>query len=101
MKDLGKLRFFLGIEVLRSDKGVLLTQRKYALQLISDTGLAAAKPISTPMELNQKLTTIDYDKHVGHTGDVELQDMVSYQRLIGKLIYLTITRPDLYFAVQC
>ncbi|XP_070049065.1 uncharacterized protein [Nicotiana tomentosiformis] len=56
-KDLGELRYFLGIEVMRSDKGLLLNQRKYALELISTTGLAAAKPASTPIELNQKLTT--------------------------------------------
>nr|XP_016447588.1 PREDICTED: uncharacterized mitochondrial protein AtMg00810-like [Nicotiana tabacum] len=72
VKDLGDLRYFLDIEVLRSNKGVLLTQRKYALQLISDVGLASAKPINTPIELNQKLTTIDYDTHVGHIRDVEL-----------------------------
>nr|XP_016437648.1 PREDICTED: uncharacterized mitochondrial protein AtMg00810-like [Nicotiana tabacum] len=100
VKDLGELRYFLGIEVLRSKKGILLTQRKYALQLISEAGLAAAKPISTPIELNQKLTTIDYDKHVGVKGEGELADIGSYQRLIGKLLYLTITRPDLSFAVQ-
>ncbi|XP_019259676.1 PREDICTED: uncharacterized protein LOC109237766 [Nicotiana attenuata] len=96
----GELRYFLGIEILRSKEGILLTQRKYALQLISEAGLAAAKPISTPIELNQILTTIDYDKHVGVKGYEELEDIVSYQRLIGKLLYLTITRPDLSFAVQ-
>lgn len=52
------------------------------------------------MELNQKFTTIDYDKHVGHTRDVELQDVQSYQKLIGKLLYLTITRLNLCFLVQ-
>ncbi|XP_070035123.1 uncharacterized mitochondrial protein AtMg00810-like [Nicotiana tomentosiformis] len=100
VKDLGELRYFLGIEVLRSKEGILLTQRKYALQLISEAGLAAAKPIFTPIELNQKLTTMDYDKHVGVKGYEELEDIGSYQRLIGKLLYLTITRPGLSFAVQ-
>lgn len=79
---------------------MLLIQRKYALELISTTGLAAAKPTSTPIELNQKLTTMEYDKHVGHNGDEELQDMGSYQRLVGQLLYLTITRPDICFTVQ-
>ncbi|XP_070014235.1 uncharacterized mitochondrial protein AtMg00810-like [Nicotiana sylvestris] len=100
VKDLGELRYFLGIEVMRSDQGILLNQRKYALELISSTGLAAAKPASTPIELNQKLTTTEYDKHVGHNGDEELQDVGSYQRLVGQLLYLTITRPDICFAVQ-
>ncbi|XP_070029503.1 uncharacterized mitochondrial protein AtMg00810-like [Nicotiana sylvestris] len=100
VKDLGDLRYFLGIEVLRSKKGILLTQRKYALQLISEVGLAGAKSTSTPIEFNQKLTTIEYDKHVGVNGDEELEDIRNYQKLIGKLIYLTITKPDLSFAVQ-
>ncbi|XP_019265287.1 PREDICTED: uncharacterized protein LOC109242863 [Nicotiana attenuata] len=100
VKDLGELRYFLGIEVLRSKREILLIQRKYALQLISEIGLAGAKSISTPIELNQKLTTIEYDKHVGVNGDEELGDMGSYQKLIGKLLYLTITRPDLSFIVQ-
>ncbi|XP_016461504.1 secreted RxLR effector protein 161-like [Nicotiana tabacum] len=81
-------------------KGILLTQRKYALQLISEVGLAGAKSISTPIELNQKLTTVEYNKHVGVNGDEELEDIGSYQKLIGKLLYLTITRPNLSFAVQ-
>lgn len=48
MKDLGKLRYFLRIEVVQSKGDVLLNQRKYALQLIADTGLSGAKPSSTP-----------------------------------------------------
>ncbi|XP_070020423.1 uncharacterized mitochondrial protein AtMg00810-like [Nicotiana sylvestris] len=100
VKDLGELRYFLGIEVMRSKKGVLLNQRKYALELITDAGMSSCKPVATPIELNQKLTTVDYDSHVGKTYDTQLEDIGSYQRLIGKLIYLTITRPDICFAVQ-
>ncbi|XP_016489982.1 secreted RxLR effector protein 161-like [Nicotiana tabacum] len=61
---------------------------------------AATKPASTPIETNQKLTTTEYDQHVGHSGDEELQDIASYQRLVGKLLYLTIARPDICFVVQ-
>nr|XP_016475181.1 PREDICTED: uncharacterized protein LOC107796866 [Nicotiana tabacum] len=100
MKELGELRYFMGIEVMRSNKGILLNQRKYALQLISEVGLSSCKPVSTPMEQNHKLTTVEYDKHVGNIDDAELQEASSYQKLIGKLLYLTITRPDICFAVQ-
>ncbi|XP_018627094.1 uncharacterized mitochondrial protein AtMg00810-like [Nicotiana tomentosiformis] len=100
MKDLGDLRYFLGIEVMRSDKGILLNQRNYVLELISEVGLSGCKPVSTLMEQNHKLTTIDYDKHVGNTGDALLEDACSYQKLIGKLLYLTITRLDICFAIQ-
>nr|XP_018623455.1 uncharacterized mitochondrial protein AtMg00810-like [Nicotiana tomentosiformis] len=100
VKDLGELRYFLGIEVLRSKNGTLLNQRKYALDLISQVALSGCKPAKTPLELNQKLTTVDYDVHVGKTGDLELEDVTAYQQLIGKLLYLTITRPDISFAVQ-
>ncbi|XP_019252634.1 PREDICTED: uncharacterized protein LOC109231425 [Nicotiana attenuata] len=100
MKDLGELRYFLGIEVMRSNKGILHNQRKYALQLISEARLSACKPVSTPMEQNHKLTTVEYDKHVGNVDDAELQEAGSYQKLIGKLFDLTITRLDISFAVQ-
>ena len=49
-KDLGELKYFLGIEFLRSNKGMMMNQRKYALELISEVGLAVAKPAPTPLE---------------------------------------------------
>uniref|UniRef100_A0A3Q7HF73 Reverse transcriptase Ty1/copia-type domain-containing protein n=1 Tax=Solanum lycopersicum TaxID=4081 RepID=A0A3Q7HF73_SOLLC len=100
VNDLGLLRYFLGIKVLRSDKGILLNQRKYILELLSTVGLGGSKPASTPMEMNVKLTTLEYDSVVGGVEDPMLSDIHSYQQLIGKLIYVTITRPDICFAVQ-
>lgn len=100
IKDLGELKFFLVIEFTRSDKGILMHQRKYALELISDMGLAGSKPVHALMEKNLKLTTTEFDDHIASTGDSVLSNPGTYQRLMGKLLYLTITRPDISFAVQ-
>ena len=55
MKDLGQLKYFLGIEVARSKNGVLLSQRKYVLDLLTETGMLDCKSVETPMEMNHKL----------------------------------------------
>ncbi|KAG8500212.1 hypothetical protein CXB51_004384 [Gossypium anomalum] len=62
MKDLGHLRYFLGIEVVCSKEGIVLHQKKYALKLIADLGLGGARCASTPFKQNAKYTTADYDK---------------------------------------
>ncbi len=56
MKDLGELRYFLGIEVIQSPKGIWLLQRQYALNKLSKYGMTSCKPISTPLEQNVKLS---------------------------------------------
>lgn len=90
LKDLGALKYFLGIEIARSSQGLSLCQRHYAIQLLSEAGYLGCKPRSTPMDANLKLCQED--------GDL-LPDPLVYQRLIGRLLYLIITRPDLSFAV--
>ncbi|XP_070037100.1 uncharacterized mitochondrial protein AtMg00810-like [Nicotiana tomentosiformis] len=104
MKDLGELKYFLEIEFARSQEGIVIHQRKYALELISEAGLAAAKPTVTPIDNNVKLTSKQYDEHTGQTENSAssdpLVDQISFQRLIGKLLYLTITRPGISFGVQ-
>nr|XP_016477393.1 PREDICTED: uncharacterized mitochondrial protein AtMg00810-like [Nicotiana tabacum] len=103
MKDLGELKYFLSIEFSRSQQGILMHQRKYTLELISELRLGAAKPAITHIKANVKLTTKEYDEHIGvleGTTDETLTDPSKYQRLLGKLLYLTVTRPDIAYSVK-
>jgi hypothetical protein len=90
MKDLGELRYFLGIEVIQSPKGIWLLQRQYALNKLSEYGMMGYKPISIPLEQNVKLSADE--------GDL-VEDTTMYRCIVGSLIYMTITRPDLSYAV--
>uniref|UniRef100_A0A3Q7H6I8 Reverse transcriptase Ty1/copia-type domain-containing protein n=1 Tax=Solanum lycopersicum TaxID=4081 RepID=A0A3Q7H6I8_SOLLC len=104
--NLGELRYFLGIEFARSNQGILMHQRKYTLELISETGLSSSKPAATPMDTNVKLTTKLLDEYIKlrnsekFNSNDQLADQGAYQRLIGKLLYLTVTRPDIAFGVN-
>nr|XP_016450919.1 PREDICTED: uncharacterized mitochondrial protein AtMg00810-like [Nicotiana tabacum] len=78
-------------------------QRKYTLELISELGLGAAKPAVTPIKANIKLTTKEYDEHTSNssaTDDKVLTDISQYQILLEKLLYLTVTRPDIVYSIQ-
>ena len=74
-KDLGMLKYFLGVEVTRSKKGIFLSQRKYVLDLLSETGKLGTKPLSTPIVPNLQLTK----------GGELFEDPERYRRLVGKL----------------
>ena len=91
IKDLGNLKYFLGMEVARSRKGISVSQRKYVLDLLKETGMMDCKPAETPMDSTCKLGTIKDSAPV---------DKGMYQRLVGKLIYLSHTRPDIGFSVS-
>lgn len=95
IKDLGKLKFFLGIETITNGSGVCLCQRKYTLELLHEYGMLGCKPVNTPIDLSTRISSFGEDD-----SDSLLADYSSYQKLIGKLIYLTITRPDISFTIQ-
>ncbi|RVW98342.1 Retrovirus-related Pol polyprotein from transposon RE1 [Vitis vinifera] len=78
-------------EVAWNSEGLFLCQRKYALDIISKTGLLGAKPAKTPLEQNHKLALA--------MGPI-LKDPALYMRLVGRLIYLTITCPELSYCVH-
>ncbi|RVW40634.1 Retrovirus-related Pol polyprotein from transposon RE1 [Vitis vinifera] len=54
-KDLGKLKYFLGLEIAQSSSGVVMSQRKYALDILKETSMLECKPVDTPMDPNVKL----------------------------------------------
>lgn len=91
MKDLGLLKYFLGIEVARNASGIYICQRKFALDIITETGLLGAKPASFPLDQNHQLAL---------AKGTLLSDPKRYRRLVGRLIYLRVTRPELSYAIH-
>jgi hypothetical protein len=90
VKDLRPLRYFLGIEIARSPEGIVLSQRKYVLDLLTETGMLGCRPCSTPIDKNHQTNA--------QSGDPVNRE--TYQRLVGRLIYLCHTRPDISYAVS-
>lgn len=91
IKDLDILKYILGTEVARTDSGVHLCQRKYALDLIDSCGYLSSKPCSTHMDSKQSFTKREA---------TPLSNPSDYRKLVGKLLYLTITKPDLSYPIQ-
>ena len=91
MKDLGPLKYFLGLEVHRSPSSISLNQHKYASDLVATVGLQGTISVDTPMESNVNLHKEE--------GDLPI-DPSLYQKLVGSLVYLTITILDISFTVQ-
>ena len=91
MKDLGHLSYFLGLEITHSTDGLYITQAKYASKLLSRAGLTDSKTVDTPVEFNAHLTP---------TGRKPLSNPSLYRQLVGSLVYLIVTRPDISYVVH-
>lgn len=91
MKDLGFLNYFLGLEVSYNSKGYYLSQAKYASDLVARAGFTDNKIASTPLETNVKLLPQD--------GSL-MKDPTLYRQIVGSLVFLTVTRPDIAYVVH-
>ncbi|KAK2375797.1 putative mitochondrial protein [Trifolium repens] len=91
IKNLGQLKYFFGLEVAHSKQGITVSQRKYCLDMLKDSGFLGSKPASTPLDTSIKLHS---------TAGSPYSDISSYRRLVGRLLYLNTTRPDIAFATQ-
>ncbi|KAL0557027.1 hypothetical protein IC582_005545 [Cucumis melo] len=89
--DLGNLNYFLGLEISSSSSGYYLSQAKYASDVLNRSGITDSATFSTPLDPNVRLTTFD---------GVPLKDPTLYRQLVGSLIYLTVTHPDIAYAVH-
>eukprot|EP00253_Pinus_taeda_P025698 PITA_25698 len=90
MIDLGYVHYYLGIQVAQHSKSIVLSQKKYIGDLLNKFGMTKCNPVTTPMEQNLKLTSIE---------GKEFEDATKYRQLVGSLNYLTTTRPDISFLV--
>lgn len=91
IKDLGLIKYYLGLEVHRTDQGMFLHQHKFIHDLVLEAGLSDAKPLSLPVDFNIKLST--------HEG-VLLDNPSLYRKFVGKLLYLSVSRPDITYIVH-
>ncbi|XP_028080428.1 uncharacterized protein LOC114282007 [Camellia sinensis] len=91
MKDLGALSYFIGLEISQDSSGYFFTQAKYASDLLARTSLTDYKTVTTPIDPQTRFTPLD--------GPL-LLDATLYRQLVGSLVYLTVTRPDIACAVH-
>ena len=92
MSDLGHLHYFLGLQVLQTEEGIFLSQSKYACDLLRRFHMEDCKPAPSPFQSRVKLSATCTSLEVNAT---------LYHQLVGSLLYLTHSRPDLSFDVGC
>lgn len=90
MKDLGFLKYFIGLEVTRSPAGFYVCQRKCCTEVVTELGMLGCKPSGFP---------IDQKHHLSAADGALLPDPGRYRRLLGCLVYLAATRPDLSYSI--
>jgi len=91
MSDLGKMHYFLDLEIVQSDDGIFVSQKKYVQKLLDKFKMQKCNPTNTPSEFGLKL----YKNEEGEKVDNTL-----YKQIIGSLMYLTATRPDIMYSVS-
>lgn len=91
MSDLGLLHHFLGLGVIQTEGCIFLHQKKYARTLLEKFGLKECKPVATPLATNERLSKEDGS---------EIADESLYRKIVGSLLYLTATRPDIMFVAS-
>ena len=96
MKDLGHISYFLGLEITHSTDGLYITQANYASELLSRVGLTDSKIVDTPVE---PVEPVELNAHLTPLGGKPLSNLSLYRCLVGSLIYLTVTRPDIFYIV--
>ncbi|XP_019155248.1 PREDICTED: uncharacterized protein LOC109152129 [Ipomoea nil] len=90
IRDLGTPGFFLGIETVSTSGGMILSQHRYMVDLLHRSGMTDCKPLTTPASITQAVTP----------SEQPFENPTQYRRNVGALQYLTITRPDLAYAVN-
>ncbi|KAG6488357.1 hypothetical protein ZIOFF_049600 [Zingiber officinale] len=91
MSDLGMMHYFLGMEVVQSTKGIFISQKKYVQEILDRFQMKDCNPVSTPTEFGLKLNKDHEGKKV---------DSTIYKQIVGSLMYLTATRPDIMYSVS-
>ena len=91
MKDLGEIHYCLGLEIWREGSKTMITQSKYTREILERFNMSESKLVSTPLEENVKLSSVDETKE---------ENGILYRQMVGSLNYLTTTRPNIAYSVS-